>query len=72
MRRAARLLAAGLVALGAPLLAQNDAELFADANEAFRRANEVGPSNPDQAAELYRRAALRYERLLGRAGDQQQ
>ena len=65
MRRAARLLAAALVALGAPLLAQNDAELFAEANEAFRQANEVGPSNPDQAAELYRRAALRYERLLG-------
>ena len=65
MRSAARLAAVGLVALGASLLAQSDAELFAEANDAFRQANELRPTNPDQAAELYRRAALRYDRLLG-------
>ena len=65
MRSAARLAAVCLVALGPSLLAQSDAELFAEANDAFRQANELRPTNPDQAAELYRRAALRYDRLLG-------
>lgn len=65
MRAATRLAAVGLVALAAPLLAQSDADLFAEANDAFRQANEIRPTDPDQAAELYRRAALRYDRLLG-------
>lgn len=68
MRLAARLAAAALLTLGMSMHAQDDAGLFAEANDAFRQANELRPSDPDQAAELYRRAALRYERLLGERG----
>ena len=62
--RSALLAAAGLVALCAPLLAQSDAELFAEANDAFRQANELRRTDPDRAAGLYRKAALRYGSLL--------
>ena len=68
MRLAARLAAAVVFTLGASMLAQDDAGLFAEANDAFRQANELRPGDPDHAVELYRRAALRYERLLGERG----
>ena len=65
MRLAARLVASALLLPCPALLAQSDDELFAAANDAFRAANELRSTSPDRAADLYRRAALRYERLLG-------
>ncbi len=65
MRLAASTLAAGLAAGGA-LLAQQSAEsLFSEANEYFRQANEASEADPQLAADLYRRAALRFESLVG-------
>lgn len=68
MRLAVRLAAAALFTLGPFVLAQDNVGLFVEANDAFRRANELRTSDPGQAAELYRRAALRYERLLAERG----
>ncbi len=46
--------------------AQQAAEdIFSEANEYFRRANEVRETDSQGASELYRRAARRYESLVG-------
>ena len=66
MRGARSLLAAWLLFVVAALSAQEDpATVFANANELFRQANQLRASNPQEASRLYRRAALRYENLLG-------
>lgn len=39
-------------------------EVFQEANDLFRQANEATVDNPSEAYDLYRRAALRYERLI--------
>ena len=47
--------------------AMSDSELrtvFSEANGLFREANEVAARNPVAAEDLYRRAALRFERLV--------
>ncbi len=44
--------------------------VFGEANELFRQANLERATDPQRAAELYRRAALRYEQLLGELGVQ--
>ena len=65
-------LALVLVLLAAPsptalLAAMSDSELrsvFAEGNQLFREANELSSQNPVAAEDLYRRAALRFERLV--------
>lgn len=44
------------------------ANLFSEANEYFRNANEVRDSDPQQAREFYQRAARRYESLISEVG----
>ncbi len=69
MRGACCFFSAWLLVGAAALPAQEDpAAVFAEANELFRQANQLRSSHPDQAAALYRRAALRYENLLGERG----
>ena len=51
--------------------AMSDSELrtvFSEANGLFREANEVAAQNPIAAEDLYRRAALRFERLVDEGG----
>jgi tetratricopeptide (TPR) repeat protein len=43
-------------------------DLYSQAKELFRKANELSVSAPDQAKDLYRKSALRYERLIREAG----
>ena len=53
--------------------AMSDSELrgvFAEGNQLFREANELSSQNPVAAEDLYRRAALRFERLVKEAGIQ--
>lgn len=70
MRRAAAALLLLLASL--PLFAAlSEAELgnlLDEANQQFRQANEVYLTSPASAVELYRRAALRYERLVRDGG----
>ena len=61
----------GLVALLLSVVSlpaeMSDSELrtvFSEANGLFRQANEVAAQNPIAAEDLYRRAALRFERLV--------
>ena len=42
--------------------------LFVEANQLFREANEVAATNPIAADDLYRRSALRFERLVTEGG----
>jgi len=42
--------------------------IFQEANQLFRQANEASVNNPGEAYELYRSAALRYERLTDEGG----
>ena len=70
-RRITTFLAVLLFAL--PALAQLATEperqaLFVEANQLFREANEAAPTNPIAADDLYRRAALRFERLVTEGG----
>lgn len=54
---------------GGTALAEQVAEdVFFEANEYFRRANEIHETDPQQASELYQRAARRYESLVGELG----
>ncbi|MBN2451856.1 MAG: tetratricopeptide repeat protein, partial [Lentisphaeria bacterium] len=39
------------------------ADLYSEAKRLFREANEATESRPDEARELFRRAALRFERI---------
>lgn len=60
---------AGLICGGALLPAQQSAEeVFAEANELFRSGSQLLASDPQGAAGMYRRAALRYESLVGERG----
>jgi tetratricopeptide (TPR) repeat protein len=43
-------------------------DLFSQAKELFRQANEAMATNPDEARDLYRRAAMRFERIAGDGG----
>lgn len=66
MKSARSLLLASSLLGAAALPAQEDvAAVFAEANALFREGNELRASDPQRASELYRRAALRYENLLG-------
>ncbi len=64
--RLARVSLAAVAALSVGgALAQEAAEtVFFEANDYFRRANEVRVSEPAEARELYRRAARRYRKLV--------
>ncbi|MBI1353883.1 MAG: hypothetical protein GC160_06015 [Acidobacteria bacterium] len=44
--------------------------VFEEGNSLFRQANEASVSDPQQAYDLYRRSALRYERLIDEGGIQ--
>ncbi len=55
------ILLAALPAL--PMSIEERVDLFNEANALFREANEASTQNPAEARELYRRAALRYERI---------
>ncbi len=68
MRAVLRLLVAVLLLAQLGLLAQPESAIFDEANDSFRRANELLTNDPKQAADLYRRAALRYGRLLDEQG----
>ena len=53
--------------------AMSDSELrgvFVEGNQLFREANELSSQNPVAAEDLYRRAALRFERLVNEGGIQ--
>ena len=53
--------------------AMSDSELrsvFVEGNQLFREANELSPQNSVAAEDLYRRAALRFERLVNAGGIQ--
>ncbi len=62
-----RLLLAALAAL-LPAAAQDAAAVFDEANAFFRQANQLQANDPEAARALYRRAALRYERLIAESG----
>ncbi len=69
MRLARVILTAGLALGGSGALAQDSAvAVFSEANEYFRRANEIRDSQPGTARDLYRRASLRYQKLVGELG----
>lgn len=70
MRAAAILiLALGWAAAAAAKIPHDEAvSVFEEANQLFRQANEAVVNNPGEAYELYRRAALRYERLIDEGG----
>ena len=64
-----------LTALNPPTLraAMSDSEIrsvFAEGNQLFREANELSTQNPVAAEDLYRRSALRFERLVNEGGIQ--
>ncbi|MBN1674407.1 MAG: tetratricopeptide repeat protein [Kiritimatiellae bacterium] len=65
---AALLLPALAGALSAALEPGRVQMLFHEANSLFRQANERVRRNPDEAKELYRRAALRFERIANEGG----
>ena len=59
-------LVVAVAAAGGQALAQDSAEsVFSEANDYFRMANEIRANEPEEARSLYRRAALRYQRLVG-------
>lgn len=69
MRPVAWFVLSGLCLAGATVSAQPEATaVFSEANEHFRQANDLRASDPDAAAELYRRAARRYETLVRELG----
>ena len=55
---------------GVPVVrAQGEAEeVFAEANDLFRQANQVQATAPQQASDLYRKAVLRYRHLIDEVG----
>ncbi len=68
MRLATTMLVAAL-ACGGGAFAQDSAEaVLSEANDYFRQANEIRATQPREALDLYRRAALRYETLVGESG----
>lgn len=44
------------------------ADVFSQGKELFRQANELSARDPAQAREIYRKAALRFERIAGEGG----
>jgi len=72
MRRSIVILLAVLLAIAVPAVAQlSDTEfesLLEEANTLFHQANEEYARNPASAVEIYRRAALRYERIVRDGG----
>jgi tetratricopeptide (TPR) repeat protein len=46
------------------------ADLYTQAKDFFRQANELAAASPAQAEDLYRKAAMRYERILRESGIQ--
>lgn len=62
-------LAAGLLAsVGAASAQEDPLGVFAEANELFRQGNQAQASDPTNADESYRRAALRYQHLIEERG----
>ena len=45
-------------------------DLFSQAKDLFRQANELSVSKPDQAKDLYEKSAMRYERIIRDGGIQ--
>jgi tetratricopeptide (TPR) repeat protein len=43
-------------------------ELYRQAREMFRQANEMAASDPDQAEQLYRNSAMRFEKIVWQGG----
>jgi len=46
------------------------ADLYSQAKELFRQANELAATSPDQAKDLYGKAAMRFERIIREGGIQ--
>lgn len=57
-------------AAGAELNDTEIADLFSQGKEFFRQANEIAASKPQDARDLYRKAALRFERISREGGVQ--
>lgn len=69
MRAVARLAGTALILAASPLLAEGDTvSVFEEANGYFAAGSDLLSSDPQQAALEFRRAALRYESLLGDHG----
>lgn len=69
MRAAAAFALVAVASCGSASAAEAGAvAVFEEANEAFGRANELRANDPQQAADLYRRSALRYRHLLDEFG----
>lgn len=54
--------------LSAQLSEQQTRELFTEANQLFRQANETANVNPAESQDLYHRAVLRFERIVSEGG----
>ncbi len=54
--------------LHAQLSEQQTRELFTEANQLFRQANETANVNPVESQDLYRRAVLRFDRIVLEGG----
>jgi hypothetical protein len=54
--------------LQAQLTEQQTRELFTEANQLFRQANEAANVSPVESQDLYRRAVLRFERIASEGG----
>lgn len=52
----------------AQLSEQQTRELFTEANQLFRQANEAANLNPAESQDLYHRAVLRFERIVSEGG----
>ena len=62
------LLLLSVTSLPASMSDSESRTVFSEANGLFREANEVAAWNPIAAEDLYRRAALRFERLVEEGG----
>ncbi len=54
--------------LPAQLSEQQTHEIFTEANQLFRQANETANFNPAESQDLYHRAVLRFERIVSEGG----
>ncbi len=59
-----------LQAFGAALDSAEVTDLYSQAKEMFRKANELSPTNPKGAENLYMKSAMRFERIVQEGGIQ--
>jgi hypothetical protein len=68
LRVALALLLVSATPLSAQLSEQQSREIFTEANQLFRQANETANINPAESQDLYHRALLRFERIVSEGG----